>query len=735
MGAPQQVPDSSRAARDTAVPLRAVTVRAAAPEAPWAPLGSAILGRQDLAAAGGDAHQLLRLARAMSGATLSGDRLYVDGLPAATLPDPADIAQLSVNADPFSAAYSESDDNVIAVTTSDPDARGAASVRFGPGGAGSRNPLAPELRSRRASAFAGASTGIYRTPAVAALRLTRTSVSSAQPVFDPLSGESTGPAARLEGVSASGTVLLSAPWPEGARSRLAFTAHTGWEAGAGAGGVVSAAAATRNETSSRDLSAFTLMPVGRLALRGTLQVRSVTHRSRADAGAPAVHIVGDHAGGAAAHAATDARGTDVRVAGTLAAPHWTAGWSLARIDDAAAVQPNQHGQLLFGGAGDYQRWLESGDTGGLARFTRGASHVTRALTMASVYGQHEWQHGTAGFRAGLRGDYDSNDGVRFSPRLSVTWRRGLLRLMGGAGIFRQSVPNEIWLEALRGACGGGPVCPQATIEGGGAVYALRSRIAPGFSRPGALILRQGAELSRGALVAGAEYTFTRGFSRLGSRRLRASDGWVDVLESNRGLRRHQLHARLGVRARGTSLVAHLERFSARDNSPGPFTFAPRQRDAAEHWAPSANTPLYHAVAVLTPPPVGGTAATVIFGARSRPRLDLLAGLDADGSFLFAERVGGARNGGWGAPYRSLDVMLWRRVTLPYPRGERRLALDVTVGGDNLLNAVNVTALGVNAASGSFGRAVAAQPGRTLRIGVGAASVMGARPRRAPARAG
>lgn len=717
----QQAPDSARAARDTAVTLRPVTVRAQAAPPRWAPLGSATLGARELAAAGGDAHQIMRLARAMSGATLSGDRLYVDGLPAAALPDPADIARLSVNADPFSAAYSESDDNVIAVTTSDPDARGSASVRFGPGGAGSRNPLAPELRSRHASALASASMGIPGTPAVSALRLARTSVSSAQPVFDPLTGESSGPAALLRGASGSGTFLLAAPWPEGARSRVAFTAHTGWETGAGAGGVVSADAATRTTTSSRDVSAFTMLPIGWVTFRGSLLVRSVAHRSRADARAAAVHIVGDHAGGAAGYAAMDASGSEVRVSGALAAPRWTAGWSLARLGDAAAVLPNAHGQLLFGGAADYQRWLDEGDAGGLARFTRGASHVTRDVTMASLYGQREWQHGAAAFRAGARGDYDSSDGMRFSPRLSASWQRGILRLTSGAGIFRQSVPNEIWLAALRDACAGGPSCSQTTVEGGGAVHSLRSGIAQGFSRPGALVLRQGAELSWGAVVAGAEHAFTRGFNRLGSRREPASDGWVDVLESNRGLRRHQLHARLGIRARGTSVVAHVERFSARDNSAGPFTFAPSQGDAAEHWAPSANTPLYHAAAVLTPPPIGGTAAVVIYAARSRPRLDLLAGLDADGSFLFAQRVGGERNTGWGAPYRSLDVMLWRRVTLPYPRGERRLAFDVTVGGDNLLNAVNVTALGVNAASASYGRAVAAQPGRTLRIGIGAAA--------------
>ena len=111
-------------------------------------LGSVSLSEDQLRGLSNNAGDLVRYAKLLAGAAGSADAIYVDGLPSGTLPPAQMIAGISVNADPFSAEYSDGDQTHIDIVTKSPDRE--LRVNFGGGalGVGGRNALAPGAAAR-----------------------------------------------------------------------------------------------------------------------------------------------------------------------------------------------------------------------------------------------------------------------------------------------------------------------------------------------------------------------------------------------------------------------------------------------------------------------------------------------------------------------------------------------------------------------------------------------------------
>lgn len=700
--------DSASAASDSAVTLAAITVHAER-SARHAPLASAALHRSQLAVAGTDARQMLRYARTLAGVTLPGDALFVDGLPAERLPSPDVILILSVNVDPFSVRFAESDNNVIEVTSDDPGAPFSWRLARAPGIA-ARNALDPRLRSRREHAAARVS-GAAGTPAVLySVEIARASAHVQQPVFAPPG--STDAAVAASRARADHATLGITAHGDAMRHRVSLHVADAEETGAGAGAMVSPAAAATQRSSERAIHMTSQAAPGGLLYRGGWAYRDATTHLLGAANQATIAVLASFTGGAPSLAQARLHTRELRWQGhvTTSDSRLLVGASLARARDSEHLLPNPHGQLVFGTLDAYEHWRAGGAP--QSHLRTAASYVGVATVRAAAFTEREWRTARAALRAGLRVDHESRGGTLLSPRLSSSGTRGAWSASGGVGVFRQTVPNVILLQAARHACDSG--CARTVTQAGGSPELLLSRLASRLARPGAIIARQGASWSGGALTAGVEYTYTSGFGRLGSRRLSEGAGWVDLLESNRGLRRQQLHARAGAVVRGLTITAHHEWLWSRDESDGPFSF-PEFQETGATWARSAGVSPRQMAIMAALPPLAGTNMSLAWTTRAAAPMDVRTGVDVDGTRLFAGRLGG-RNSGWGPRHASLDLYASRSVALPHWLTFGAVAFaDLAVAGDNLLDVRNYASYGANVTSPMHGQPVAAHPGREVRL--------------------
>jgi hypothetical protein len=703
------VQDSTVSRADSALRLSAVTVRGRRARSPWAPPGSSILDARALDAAGTDRRVAMRLARAAAGVTLPSDQLYVDGVPATELPDLSDVVVISINADPLSVLYDDADVNVVHVETRAPPRRPAVRVRYAPAQLVDRGGIAGYARhdDRGLSAVAG----IRGTPLSVAVQEDRIQTHGARPVFSPHTGAAVGDAL-FAGESRSRGVSVAATTDDGAHLRLRATAMDGEEAGAGAGGLNAVESGVHTLLRSRALSTSAVVPLASFVYRTRLLYRSAVHGAAATATSPSVYVRESYTGGSAPQLARRTRGSSIRGAMSVANPHLLLGWSLSHESDDERSVPNPHGQIVFGSMTDYEEWLEGLQTG--VSYAASATHVRQAQTAAALFGQREWRlRPTMWARAGLRMDRHGRAGLLASPRLALSWTSSRLTMTHGAGVFHTPIPNVIKLQSLRSGCA---ECSRVTVRTGDSTLALAT-VTQGLRSAGSLVTRHGLAYE-GTVSVATEYAYSRGFHRLGTRRAAVSGGFADILESNRALRRHQLHTRVSFSAAGISATAHHEWMRAIDNSAGPFAFGARQADAASDWAPSLAMPGQHLAVVLSPPRIAGVATTITFVARSSPPIDLFTGGDAEGLLLFADRLAGRRNAGRGAPYSSLDWLLSRRTRIAWRWFGAEA--DIAVHAENILGAPNYTAFVSNSSSASFGRPVASAPGRTVRMTFGVA---------------
>ena len=95
-----------------------VTVAAAGRNAlPPATIGTVSLSGDQLKLISNNTGDLIQYAKLLAGVTGGSDAIYVDGLPTSILPPVNNIACIIVNADPFSAEYSDADQTHIEIIT------------------------------------------------------------------------------------------------------------------------------------------------------------------------------------------------------------------------------------------------------------------------------------------------------------------------------------------------------------------------------------------------------------------------------------------------------------------------------------------------------------------------------------------------------------------------------------------------------------------------------------------
>lgn len=667
--------------------------------APWVPLASASLTREDLALVGWDAATAVQLLKARAGTTFREDRVYVDGMPASGLPAAAAIGRVSINPDPFSVLFSESDQNVIEVISATPDRAFRWSASLLPPEIGARNLLAPDLRTARSARSASGSGGLPGTPLTFSADVNFAATRDERPVFSSASGTPSSVESSSSGHSM--TVGVVGRWHSTVTARLTFASTRGRGTAIDSGGFVGAASSTDNAMASDDGRLVVNVDRPRYEYRSGLAYTSMRSAFAAEADGPSVVILDVMTAGGAPAQATGvaARGWLWNNVLTARDASWLAGWSLSSSGNRETIDPNPDGQLMFGSTAEYAA-AAAGLGGGT--LTRVPGRVDRQLTTTAgaLFAQRQWQLSPRALvRAGARADYQTDDGIALSPRVSARVHTRFVTMQSGAGVFRQNWSNDVLMQALRFGNDGA----ERVIDD----VPARSASAPGFTRPVSLVVRNGIQIRRNRIGAGFEHAWTVGIDRAGSRRLRTVDGWLDQLESGRRLRRHQLHGRVEYSVGRATITAHYERVISFDDSDGAFAFPERQDDVAREWARSTGVSPNNVSIVGDLPPVAGINAGVVFTARSRAPLDIRTGLDVDGTGLYVDRGGWPRNSGSGPEYRSLDAFARRRIGW----------LDVTLAVDNLLDAPNVDRVGSTLASPFFERPIAVQPGRSVRMSV------------------
>jgi hypothetical protein len=244
---------------------------------------------------------------------------------------------------------------------------------------------------------------------------------------------------------------------------------------------------------------------------------------------------------------------------------------------------------------------------------------------------------------------------------------------------------------------------------------INSRLASDFDRPRELMARLAAQRRLGRAVWSLDYTRTQGRHLLGSERLLESGQFADVIQSNRGARRHRVHAQLRQPWRGHDIVGNYEWAQSKDNTDGAFSFAERSGDLLHEWARNAGIPA-HSISVMASLRLPkATALNLVESWHGSAPYNVTTPFSPRQDGLRVDRNGLPRNSGNGPRHNSLDVYAFRQFTLKGVRlGKTPLRLNVGVQANNLLDNRNYWSLGSVSGSPLFGQPLGAMPGRSLR---------------------
>ena len=391
---------------------------------------------------------------------------------------------------------------------------------------------------------------------------------------------------------------------------------------------------------------------------------------------------------------------------------WLVGAEVAHDDVRDPQQPNPSGRLQ----------LPSLDAAtGTWFVTRGTAAAAASTSSAALFGQRILADSRRlTVRAGLRADWQNRDGVIFSPRLAMrVLAPAGVQIGVGAGVFADTINPNILLEVARRS---GSEAQLFVVPGiapsdiaaasASAGFPLTARFSPDFTRRKDVVVRAVVQRQFGRWNVGAEHTWTEGLDLAGSARRLGSGTLVDLIASDRHLRRQQTHARATAAWKHHSLVIHYEHARSFDDTDGPLSFPERSDDLSNEWGPSFSVSRHSfgVVAALKLP--AAVQISLAFDARSGRPFNILTGGDAEGLATYTDRGGLPRNEGIGPSTRTLSAFIYRPIVLKRLRG---IKFDAGVRLENLLNTENVTTVGQVANSALFGRALAAETGRSVRV--------------------
>jgi hypothetical protein len=682
-------------------------------------LASVSITRPELRSVSDDTAELIRYARARAGlASPTENHVYVEGLPAGALPPADTIDRIVVDGDPFSAEYADGSEGHIDIVTSAPDRRFRLSLGGATLGMGGGNTLDSRAGSKSRSWNLGVTGPVPQLPLTFSLHSTFADDRQDVPVRARVpEGVEAPPLAAVSSSSGSVRLALSYSRGEATRASVAFFGAQGEQSNAGLSGTTLPEAAMDVRSDAREVRAtFTTRSAGRVhraGLVGSWSENALTARSQS----PSVDVSGAWTGGGAEAAALDARGARwVLKYVVRAAPdrrHWSMGATVSRSADSESYVPNPAGRTVFETAqayADAQVGLGTGTWFG----ARGGGRAACASTAVAPFVEADvLRSAHVRVRGGLRADYQSGGGTLLSPRVAgaATWRGSTLRW--GGGVFVHDWATGVLLQALENDRSH---LDRALVTGVSSPTPIDSRIAGDLTRPRDLVLRASLERPWGSLTPGVEYTWTHATHRPGSRRLADGEGWVDVLESDRFARKHQVHLRLQAEARGQRVSAHYQWTRSRDDGDGPFSFPEAQDDLGAEEARSAGVAPHELSVVASLRLPGEVSLTVVDSWHSATPYDVTTGTDPAGIGLYNFRGGRARNSGDGPGYHSVSLYGSRRIALPLPGGQKTYA-SIFLHVENLLDDRNYAVVGGVAGSPLFGVPLVALPGRALRLSV------------------
>jgi hypothetical protein len=511
--------------------------------------------------------------------------------------------------------------------------------------------------------------------------------------------------------SASDVTVSAAVVTRGTTVRATFSDNRLSANHAGIGGTNGPTTGQRIDSQNQRMVSTWRAEIGGAIHRGGLSFSNNRLSAFADSPAPSVVVTEQRVTGGDELAANARRSRAWLGKHVIERGKWSAG-AEGRVDTVSDDRtPNPDGRIQFTAAGAATAtWI----------VTRGRSLAASRISSLALFAERLMVNTPrATVRTGFRLDRQTRARAFVSPRIVAGVRFSGFHLTGGGGLFVQTWSPDLFVLAAQrdGAHGATFVVhdvPGGVIDGVDPESgdALRTIIARGFAPRRDFVARAGIQRRIGPLQAGAEHTWTRGQSLPGGARERDAGGLVDIVSSDRSLRRHQTHVRASL-ARGAGFFsAYYQHVSSVDNSDGPFGSPARRGDVDGEWGRSIGVARHAAGVTGSASLPGQVRLFVTFEARSGTAYSVVTGRDPDALGVFADRGGRPRNGSQLPPFRKLSLSFSRPVRIPTVSW---LAFDVGVRADNVTDHLNVTNVGRVAGTPTFGRPLDASAGRSIRV--------------------
>lgn len=697
-------------------------------------LTSVSLSAAELKIIGNNTPNLIQYAKALSGTTLSQDQIYVDGLPGSWLPPAEAIERITINTDPFSAEYAESDRNHIEITTRSPDRQ----LRFNLSGAslglGGGSVLESDTTSTSRSTNLGLSGPIPRLPLTFSIHGSLGSAQKDQPIravtlHNELEPTPIPPARTT---TSTDSLYLGAYYSgsEKTRANLSFYQSRGRSSNANVGGLTLEEAGMSSILTTRGVRAALEVAGAHHIYRSGLVMEKTASHAWAHQNKLEVVVLGSFVGGGASVLDKRTQHTSWTWKNVLdsitAGRSWSVGTTLSGSQNSDFELPAVTGRMQFETLEEYAA-AQDGASTGTWYLARGQATASYNSTMAATFLQSDLLRSrTAILRGGVRLDYQNGGGVQFSPRLFGALKVDEFTFRGGAGRFVHNWTNDVFMKVRKGD---GQdlqrfVISNASFEDVSREIAndeptIVSSVAPNLVRPHYLMLRASVDRRFRKLFAGVEYTWTKGLHLLGSRRMSTPTGWLDRVESNRLLRKHQLHTRLSHEWKNQTIVFHYEWIRSHDDTDGPFSFPENQDDIGAEWARTTGVAAHNFSLVANWKLPSAVSLSLVVTSRSPIPLNITSPLDVNRDSLYNDREGQIRNSGVGPAYHWLTLFVHHRLKLPHfmVPSSAEIYADLGLHADNLLNNKNYLTFGSVMNSPLFEQPLRAFHGRSLRLSI------------------
>jgi hypothetical protein len=681
----------------------------------------------DLRSLAASTTDLIRYVQQLSGNSARAPAVYVDGLPATTLPPLDLIAEISIDGDPFSVEYGDGIGVAVEIVTRTPGRAFRMFSGVDLPAIGGRNILSESVGETARSLSIGTMGAVPGVPVTffATTNVLRSSHDIPMLVQMP---EFRGPSDTAEastGVTAGSLGLFFSP-RESFRARLSIRESRARMSNSGVGGITREEAGSSQAFIAREIRTTATAFARRVRIESGAVINYTSTGTRANSAEPGIAIGGDVVMGGASLLEGNRRSlrwTMKHVVRPASSRRWLFGVIAGRSDESHTRTPNPLGSFYFSDVDAY-RAAQAGEPTGIWQVDRGGSTAGATISSVSPFAQFEVARSRRyAVTAGIRADYRSTLGMVASPRLSgsASWERTLVRT--GVGVFARSVPEATLLAIAER--GGNGLMPFITTHASLADFSefvgteaspMRSRLGGDTRQPRGVVWRTSVERSIAGVTAAVEYEVAADSRLMGSNRIRTASGVEDLVESNRGSLRHHVRVHAMREWRGQRLMADYDFTRARDNTDGAFSFPERSGDVASEWARSAGVPRHEisVMAALMLP--GGVSMNVSDVWRGSAPFNVTTGIDAEGLGLAVDRGGRARNSGDGPSFHSLSLYAQRRVPLPrIVKAADGHGLSVAIQVSNLLNGRNYISLGSVVGSDTFGVPLSAYPARSIRI--------------------